>query len=133
MLNSVGGLTRKRYLRRVEPLVNTVLMSYGLHIFLILSANPKHRADIPWWVFGYYPPPSYLGFLEPILYSLGSCYDGGFIFLYNFLWITFHTPLWLLLLVFIHFSEEPKCDQKLVWCERALPEAIIPWGVAKIA
>ena len=25
MLNSVGGLTRKRYLRRVEPLVNTLL------------------------------------------------------------------------------------------------------------
>ena len=30
MLNSVGGLTRKRYHRRVEPLVNIVLMSYGL-------------------------------------------------------------------------------------------------------
>ena len=26
--------------RRVEPLVNTVLMSYGLHIFWILSASP---------------------------------------------------------------------------------------------
>ena len=32
MLNSVSGLTRKRDLRRVEPLVNTVLMSYGQHI-----------------------------------------------------------------------------------------------------
>ena len=36
-----------------------------------------HRADIPWWVFGYYLPPSYLGFLETMLCSLGSCYDGG--------------------------------------------------------
>ena len=40
MLNSVGGLTWKRYLRRVEPLVNTVLMSYGLHILSILLAWP---------------------------------------------------------------------------------------------
>ena len=32
ILNSVGGLTPKRYLGRVEPLVNIVLMSYGLHI-----------------------------------------------------------------------------------------------------
>ena len=29
----------KRYLQRVEPLVNTVLMSYGLHIFWSLSAK----------------------------------------------------------------------------------------------
>ena len=40
MLNSVDGLTRKRNLRRVKPLVNIVLMSYGLHIFSILSARP---------------------------------------------------------------------------------------------
>ena len=42
MLNSVGGLIRKRYLRRVEPLVNTVLMSYRLHIFWILSVSLFH-------------------------------------------------------------------------------------------
>ena len=39
MLNSVDGLTWKRYIRRVEPLVNPVLMSYGLHIFWILSSS----------------------------------------------------------------------------------------------
>ena len=39
-LNSVGGLTQKRYLRRFESLVITVLMSNGLHIFWILSASP---------------------------------------------------------------------------------------------
>ena len=38
MFNSVGGLTRKRYLPRVEPLVNIILMSHGLHIFWIFSA-----------------------------------------------------------------------------------------------
>ena len=36
-----------------------------------------HSADIPWWVFGYCPLSSYLGFLEPMLCTLGSCYDGG--------------------------------------------------------
>ena len=35
-----------------------------------------HRADIPWWVFGYCPLSSYLGFLELMLCALGSCYDG---------------------------------------------------------
>ena len=35
------------------------------------------RADIPWWVFGYCPPSSHLGFLGPMLCALGSCYDGG--------------------------------------------------------
>ena len=40
MLNSVEGLTRKRYLRRAEPLVNILLVSYGLHILQILSARP---------------------------------------------------------------------------------------------
>ena len=40
MLNPLGGLIRKSDLRRVEPLVNIILTSYGLHIFLILS--PKH-------------------------------------------------------------------------------------------
>ena len=39
MLNSVGWLTQKRFLQRVEPLENIVLMSYGLHIFWILSAR----------------------------------------------------------------------------------------------
>ena len=39
MLNSVGGLAWKRYLQRVEPLVNIVLMSYGLHILWILLAR----------------------------------------------------------------------------------------------
>ena len=36
-----------------------------------------HRTDIPWWVFGYCLLSSDLGFLEPILCALGSCYDGG--------------------------------------------------------
>ena len=60
-------------LQRVEPLVNTVLMSYGLHIFWILSI----RVDILWRVFRYHSPSSYEGFLEPILCFLGSCCDGG--------------------------------------------------------
>ena len=40
ILNFVGGLTRKRYLCEVEPLVNTVLMSNGQHKLWILSARP---------------------------------------------------------------------------------------------
>ena len=40
MLNSVGGLTWKRFLRRVEPLVIIVLISYGQHILWILSTRP---------------------------------------------------------------------------------------------
>ena len=32
--------TGERYLWRVKPLVNIILMSYGLHIFWILSARP---------------------------------------------------------------------------------------------
>ena len=36
-----------------------------------------HRVDIPWWVFGYCPLSSYLGFLEPMLCALGSCHNGG--------------------------------------------------------
>ena len=37
-----------------------------------------HRADILWWVFGYCPLSSYPGFFEPMLYTLGSCCDGGY-------------------------------------------------------
>ena len=40
MLNSVEGLTQKRYLRRVEPLVYINLMAYGLHLICIPSAWP---------------------------------------------------------------------------------------------
>ena len=77
MLTSISGLTRKRYLRRVEPLANIVRMSYGLHIFWSFRLVLWHRADILWWVFGYCPLSSYPGFLEPMLCALGSCYDGG--------------------------------------------------------
>ena len=38
-LKSVWGLKRKRYLRKVEPLVNIVLLSYELRIFRILSTR----------------------------------------------------------------------------------------------
>ena len=40
MLYSVRGLTRRRCLQRVEPLLNVVPISYGLHIFWIFSAKP---------------------------------------------------------------------------------------------
>ena len=40
MWYSVDGLTRSRCLRRVDSLLNVVLMSYGLHIFWISSAKP---------------------------------------------------------------------------------------------
>ena len=36
-----------------------------------------HKANILWWVYGYCLPSFYLGFLEPMLCALGSCYDGG--------------------------------------------------------
>ena len=57
MLNSVGSLTEKRYLKRVEPLSNTFLMSYGLHIFWSLLIRPMtwRQWTIPfctlygWW------------------------------------------------------------------------------------
>ena len=40
MMDSAGGLTRKRYLWRVEQLVNIVLMSCGIDIFRVFSARP---------------------------------------------------------------------------------------------
>ena len=46
MLNSLSGLTWKRYLWRVEPLVNIVLMSYGLHIFRVFRLVLWHRTDV---------------------------------------------------------------------------------------
>ena len=64
MLNSVGGLTRKRYLRRVELLVNIVLMSYGLYILWILW----HRADLLGWV-------SSIAFYLPIQVPWSRCYS----------------------------------------------------------
>ena len=39
MLYSVGGLTQQRYFWRVRLLINIVLISYGLHIFWIFSAQ----------------------------------------------------------------------------------------------
>ena len=36
-----------------------------------------HRADIPWWVFGYCLLSCYPDFLEPMFCALGSCCDGG--------------------------------------------------------
>ena len=58
MLNSTGGLTRKRYLRRIEPLVNTILMSYGLHILWIDRLVLWHTADNCGEILGIvlYPP-----------------------------------------------------------------------------
>ena len=67
MMNSVGGLTWKRYLWKVEPLVNIVLMSDGLHILWILLTWLWHRTDILWWVFGFCLLSSYPGCLELIL------------------------------------------------------------------
>ena len=40
MLNSVGSLTRKRYPRKIELLVNIVLMSYG-HLLDLLDTFGK--------------------------------------------------------------------------------------------
>ena len=40
MLYSFGGLTWKRYFWRVEPLLNVILISYGLNIFWIFLASP---------------------------------------------------------------------------------------------
>ena len=55
-----------RYPRRVEPLVNIFLISYGLHIFWILSARPltKGRHTV---VSFRVSSSIYPGFLEPML------------------------------------------------------------------
>ena len=37
------------------------------------------RADILWWVYGYWPISFYPGFLETMLCALGSCYNGGYV------------------------------------------------------
>ena len=39
MLNSVDGLTPKKYTQRVDTLMNIVLKSYGLHIFWMISTR----------------------------------------------------------------------------------------------
>ena len=41
MFYSFGGLIRKRWLQRVGPLWNVILISYGLHISWIFSAKLK--------------------------------------------------------------------------------------------
>ena len=38
-----------------------------------------HWADILWWVFGFHLLFSYPGFLESMLCTLSSCYDGGYV------------------------------------------------------
>ena len=69
LLYSVEGLTRKRYIKTVIPLLNIVLASYGLNILKSSWLGLCHRAERLWWVFRYYSLSFGPNFLEPILYS----------------------------------------------------------------